>query len=226
VLKATSMFRQVFVIPFGICLLSSLVHADEGPGVTGQLELPVSNLVQSSCVDCHNSTDRSGGLDLKSVIAHGVVQNREVWENVVRKRKSRQMPPGDAPCPNEAAYGLVLKSLEASLDRIAAEQLWSGRTGTFRRLTPTEYQNAVRDLLSLEIDATTLLPKDESSYCFDNITVADLSPSLLNRYVSAAQKISRLAVGGDRVATQFAFDRILLRKIMFPVCRSVRAVEP
>ena len=190
------MFRQLFVIQFGICLLSSLVHADEVSGVSAELELPVRNLVQASCLDCHNSTERSGGLDLKTVIVQGVKQNREVWENVVRKLKSRQMPPAGVTRPAEAAYDQVLKSLESSLDRIAAEQPWPGRTGTFRRLTRTEYQNAVRDLLSLDIDATTLLPKDESSQGFDNITVADLSPSLLNRYVSAAQKISRLAVGG------------------------------
>lgn len=190
------MFRQSFVTPLGICLLSSLVHADEVASVSGQLESAVSDLVQTSCLDCHNSTEPSGGLDLKSVIVQGVKQNREVWENVVRKLNSRQMPPADAPRPDEAAYDLALKSLEASLDKIAAEYLWPGRTETFRRLTRIEYQNAVRDLLSLEIDATTLLPKDESSHGFDNITVADLSPSLLNRYVSAAQKISRLAVGG------------------------------
>jgi hypothetical protein len=190
------MFRQLPVILFMLCAVSGFIRADESSAFAGQLELPVRNLVQTSCLDCHNSMERSGGLDLNSVIAQGVEQNREVWENVVRKLSSRQMPPGHAPRPDESTYDLALKSLESSLDRIAAERLWPGRTGTFRRLTRTEYQNAVRDLLSLEIDATTLLPKDESSQGFDNITVADLSPSLLNRYVSAAQKISRLAVGG------------------------------
>ena len=71
-----------------------------------------------------------------------------------------------------------------------------GRTDTFRRLNRTEYQNAIRDLLALEIDAAALLPADESSHGFDNVTVGDLSPTLLDRYVTAAQKISRLAVGG------------------------------
>src|SRR5439155_12185112 len=70
-----------------------------------------------------------------------------------------------------------------------------GRTATLRRLNRTEYQNAVRDLLALEVDVTSLLPADDSSYGFDNVTVGDLSPTLLDRYVSAAEKISRVAVG-------------------------------
>ena len=70
-----------------------------------------------------------------------------------------------------------------------------GRTATIRRLTRTEYQNAIRDLLALDVDVASLLPADESSYGFDNVTVGDLSPTLLDRYVSAAEKISRLAVG-------------------------------
>ena len=82
-----------------------------------------------------------------------------------------------------------------TLDRAAAKNPNPGRTATFRRLTRSEYQNAVRDLLALEVDVTPLLPADDSSYGFDNVTVGDLSPTLLDRYVSAAEKLSRLAVG-------------------------------
>src|SRR5207248_90914 len=78
----------------------------------------------------------------------------------------------------------------------SAERSNPGRTDTIRRLTRTEYQNAIRDLLALEIDAASLLPADEASHGFDNVTVANLSPTLLERYVTAAQRISRLAVGG------------------------------
>src|SRR5205807_2009269 len=81
------------------------------------------------------------------------------------------------------------------LSRVAGAQPVSGRTDTFRRLNRTEYQNTIRDLLAIEIDATALLSADESSHGFDNITITDLSPTLLNRYVSAAQRISRMAVG-------------------------------
>ncbi len=84
---------------------------------------------------------------------------------------------------------------ETSLDRVAAAKPNPGRTDTFRRLTRTEYQNAIRDLLAIDVDVTSLLPKDDSSFGFDNVTVGGLSPTLLERYLSAAQKISRLAIG-------------------------------
>ena len=91
----------------------------------------------------------------------------------------------------------LLSSLENSLDRAAAAKPNPGRTDTFRRLNRTEYQNAIRDLLALDVDVSSLLPSDESSHGFDNVTVGDLSPTLLERYLSAAQKISRLAVGSS-----------------------------
>src|SRR5438034_10191230 len=107
----------------------------------------------------------------------------------------RQMPPMGMPRPDEAAYDAAIASLETSLDRAAAANPDPGRTATLRRLTRTEYQNAIRDLLALDVDVSSLLPQDESSYGFDNVTVGDLSPMLLERYISAAEKISRLAIG-------------------------------
>src|SRR5262249_22127896 len=111
--------------------------------------------------------------------------------------------------PDEATYDAVIASLETSLDRAAAASPHPGRTATLRRLTRTEYQNAIRDLLALDVDVTSLLPPDDSSYGFDNVTVGTLSPTLLDRYVSAAEKISRVAVGrptkspgGDTIRTQ------------------------
>src|SRR5262249_35860160 len=98
--------------------------------------------------------------------------------------------------PDEDAYAAVLSQLEAALDRAAKDRPNPGRTDTIRRLTRTEYQNAVRDLLDLHIDAAVLLPADEASHGFDNVTVRELSPTLLDRYISAAEKVSRLAVGG------------------------------
>ena len=105
------------------------------------------------------------------------------------------MPPAGGRRPDEAAYIAAIASLETALDRLAAATPHPGRTETLRRLTRTEYHNAVRDLLALEVDVVALLPSDSSSFGFDNITVGDLSPTLLERYVSAAEKISRLAVG-------------------------------
>ena len=148
------------------------------------------------CATCHDEDEKKGGLALDTVALQDVSQHPDVWEKVVRKLRARQMPPvGKKDRPDEATYDAVIASLETSLDRAAATHPNPGRTATIRRLTRTEYQNAIRDLLALEIDATSLLPADESSYGFDNVTVGDLSPTLLDRYVSAAEKISRLAVG-------------------------------
>src|SRR4029453_9910189 len=93
-----------------------------------------------------------------------------------------------------------IATLETSLDRAAAASPNPGRTASLRRLTRTEYQNAIRDLLALDVDFSSLLPADESSYGFDNVTVGDLSPTLLDRYINAAEKISRVAVGRPSVS--------------------------
>src|SRR5437016_3955435 len=105
------------------------------------------------------------------------------------------MPPAGLPRPDERTYDAVVTSLATSLDKAAAAHPNPGRTDTFRRLNRTEYQNAIRDLLAVDVDVTPLLPSDDSSHGFDNVTVGDLSPTLLERYLSAARKISRLAVG-------------------------------
>jgi hypothetical protein len=124
-----------------------------------------------------------------------VEQNPEVWEKVLRKLRGRYMPPPGLPRPDEPAYETQVSLLERALDDAATGKLNPGRTDTVRRLTRTEYHNAIRDLLGVEVDVTPLLPADEASYGFDNVTVGNLSPTLLDRYLSAAEKISRLAVG-------------------------------
>jgi mono/diheme cytochrome c family protein len=149
------------------------------------------------CVSCHNERLNTAGLALDRLDVDAVAANTEVWEKVVRKVRARAMPPA-APGrqrPDEASYDSVASYLEASLDRVAASVPEPGRTDTFHRLNRTEYQNAIRDLLALEIDAASLLPADDASHGFDNVNVGGLSPTLLDRYLSAAQKVSRLAVG-------------------------------
>ena len=163
-------------------------------------------LVDQYCTSCHNNSQKTAELALDVVSARPVVDNAETWEKVVRKLRARQMPPVGLPRPDEKTYEAVVSSLEASLDSAAAAHTNPGRTDTLRRLTRTEYQNAIRDLLALEMDLSSLLPRDESSQGFDNITVTDLSPTLLESYVSAADKISRLAVG--RPVTFLAVETI------------------
>lgn len=156
----------------------------------------VQRFVDSHCVDCHDNSSETGDLSLEDLAASNVAQSTGVWERVLRRLERRQMPPLDVPRPDDDEYEAVIGELQARLDRAADANPNPGRTDTFRRLTRTEYGNAIRDLLALEIDVTTLLPADESSHGFDNVTVGNLSPTLLNRYISAAEKISRLAIGG------------------------------
>jgi Protein of unknown function (DUF1587)/Planctomycete cytochrome C len=157
----------------------------------------VRGFVSRYCTDCHNSTDKTAGLDLDSLSNQPIDVHPQAWESVIRKMSARQMPPGKASRPDEHTYELIVASLENALDASAATHPNPGRTYTFRRMNRTEYQNAIRDLLSLEIDGATLLPKDESSRSFDNLVQGDLSPTLLERYVSAAQRIAGLAIGGS-----------------------------
>jgi hypothetical protein len=151
--------------------------------------------VKQYCTGCHNSKLKTAGFSLDTGTITDPGQNAESWEKVVRKLRFRSMPPVGLPRPDEAAYNSLLSSLESGLDTSAAAKPNPGRTDTFRRLNRTEYQNAVRDLLKVDVDVTALLPSDDSSHGFDNVTVGDLSPTLLERYLTAARKISRVAVG-------------------------------
>ncbi|MCH7750479.1 MAG: DUF1592 domain-containing protein, partial [Acidobacteria bacterium] len=174
-----------------------LLRAQQRPGGVSVPtdEAPHNALVNQYCLSCHNSRTQTAGLALDTISAEDLDANWEAWEKVVRKLRARQMPPAGARRPDEATYQAALASLETSLDSVAAATPNPGRTDTFRRLNRTEYHNAIRDLLALEVDVASLLPGDASSYGFDNVTVGNLSPTLLERYVSAAEKISRLAVG-------------------------------
>jgi mono/diheme cytochrome c family protein len=151
--------------------------------------------LESNCLECHDKVTKTAGLALDDLLSTDIDRNQETWEHVVRKLVTRQMPPRESTRPHEKEYDAAVAWLSASLDSAAAAHLNAGRTETLRRLTRTQYHNAIRDLLALDVDVTSLLPPDESSRGFDNITVTDLSPAQLNGYLTAAQKIARLAVG-------------------------------
>jgi hypothetical protein len=155
----------------------------------------LKQFASSYCFNCHDSDNKKGGLALDTISSKAIASDPDVWEKVVRKLSSRQMPPIGRTRPDDRTYDSIVATLEGELDRLAAAHPNPGRTPTLRRLNRTEYQNAVRDLLALEIDATSLLPADEANHGFDTAPLGDLSPTLLDRYMTAAQKISRLAVG-------------------------------
>src|ERR1700680_4374260 len=158
---------------------------------------PQRALVNQYCVACHNAKLKTGGLALDTVNPENTSQNSEVWEKVLRKVRARYMPPAGLPRPDEKTYQSLVSYLETSLDQASAANPNPGRPASLRRLTRTEYQNAIRDLSGLKLEVTQLLPSDDSSYGFDNITVGELSPTLLERYLAAARKISRLAIGAQ-----------------------------
>ena len=160
------------------------------------------------CVTCHNQKLKTAGLMLDGADVANPGAGAEVWEKVVRKLRTNTMPPSNMPQPSDEERGALLSWLETTLDQAAAARPNPGRTETLRRLNRTEYQNAIRDLLLLEIDAASLLPPDESGYGFDNVTVGDLPPALLDRYISAAQKISRLATGSAQGPLQSDIIRV------------------
>ena len=154
------------------------------------------------CVECHQTVQPTSGVVLPQAKLDDVSSHSELWEKVVRKLAARQMPPQDSDIPSDADYEQFLKQLTGALDRQAFEHPQPGRTASLRRMNRTEYRNAIRDLLALDIDVAHLLPPDESSGGFDNVTVTDLSPTLLSRYITASQKISRLAIGNPLPAPQ------------------------
>jgi Protein of unknown function (DUF1592)/Protein of unknown function (DUF1588)/Protein of unknown function (DUF1585)/Protein of unknown function (DUF1587)/Protein of unknown function (DUF1595) len=147
------------------------------------------------CLTCHNDQIKTAGLTLSALDVDRVGDQPATWEKVVRKLRVRMMPPPGSPRPDETTYEALVTHLTTTLDRAAAPAPNPGRTETFRRLNRTEYQNAVRDLLGIDVDVSSLLPKDDASFGFDNVGVGELSPTLLERYLAAAQKVSRLAVG-------------------------------
>ena len=153
-------------------------------------------LLDRYCIACHDDRLRTGGLSLEGIDLTDVAAEAAVWEKVVAKLRAGAMPPQPRPRPDRAAYDGFRAWLEAELDRAAAADPRPGRTEALHRLSRTEYRNVVRDLLDVDVDVSGLLPADDTSYGFDNIAgVLGVSPTLMERYLAAARKISRLAVG-------------------------------
>jgi hypothetical protein len=159
---------------------------------------PDRAILDRYCVSCHNQRGKIGkdtNVMLDVLDPGKVADGEETWERVVRKLRARAMPPQGAARPDEAAYESLIGSLETALDRIAVASPHPGRP-VLHRLNRAEYANAIRDLLALDVDVASLLPPDDSAYGFDNISdVLGVSPSLQERYLSAAERISGLAIG-------------------------------
>ena len=160
-----------------------------------------TDILNRYCVTCHNQTLQTAGLMLDVVSVSRIGEHGDVWEKVVRRLRAADMPPPGLPRPDQAAYRSVAAWLEAELDRTAAAAPNPGRLPAFQRVTRTEYRNAIRDLLGITAlpkgaDIELLLPPDSASSGFDNFRdFLYVSSTQLEQYLSAARKISRLALG-------------------------------
>ena len=165
-----------------------------------------SEFIGEHCLACHNEALLTGGLTLQDIDTDDVAANTDIWEKVLFKLGTGQMPPMGMPRPDPTSSGAIVSWLETSLDRAAAANPDPGRVGV-HRLNQTEYTNAVRDLLALEINGKSLLLPDEADSGFDNVAASlTMSPAHLERYMSAARKISRLAVGDPTIGAVPAFE--------------------
>src|SRR6266516_2878426 len=166
-------------------------HQDVPPPATEN-----AALVNTYCVTCHNDRLKTAGLSLQSVALTNVPEHAQIWEKVVRKLRTGEMPPATVRArPDPKAAEALAASLETTIDRAAATHPNPGRAPV-HRLNRAEYSNAIRDLLAVDVRPGEWLPVDDSGYGFDNIAaVLSTSPALLDRYMSAARKVSRLAVG-------------------------------
>jgi hypothetical protein len=198
---AKKLLLALSVFCFSLLLASTQNLASANDDLTEKLRF-FESFVEARCLDCHAGEAAERGFDLE---AFSFDENKFLskefdttqWEQALRRIDTRQMPPPDTDRPTEDQYQAIVAALAGLLDERAKRFAEPGTTGSLRRLTRIEYQNAVRDLLAVEIDAADFLPPDQSSHGFDNITVENLSPMLLNRYISAAQKISQAALGGS-----------------------------
>src|SRR5687768_10239617 len=162
-------------------------------------------LIDKYCVTCHNDRVKTANLSLQGLDLAKVADHAELWEKVIRKMRAGVMPPPDLPRPSLTEYEGLRDWLEGEIDRRAAAKPNPGAV-VLHRLNRTEYANAIRDLLDLRIDATTLLPPDDSANGFDNIAGSlTLSPTLLESYTTAAARVSRMAVGYWKSPTEATY---------------------
>jgi uncharacterized protein DUF1592/uncharacterized protein DUF1588/uncharacterized protein DUF1585/uncharacterized protein DUF1587/uncharacterized protein DUF1595/cytochrome c len=193
-MKRTLPVRIGISLLIGTCCLLQAASQESASPVSPAAS-PHRALVDRYCVTCHNEKLKTAGLMLDKMDVENVPAGAQVWEKVIRKLRAGAMPPAGLPRPDPVTYDAFASYLETEIDGAAAAHPNPGRPA-IRRLNRAEYANAIRDLLAMNIDGETLLPTDESSYGFDNVaSVLTVSPMLMERYMLAAARISRLAVG-------------------------------
>ena len=208
VARASSTVRVLLVLIGVLAAAGPQIAAAQAPDPDAPASAAsVRETLDGFCVRCHNDRLRTADLALDTHDLAHVGADAETWERVIVKLRSRTMPPAGSPRPAEATYRAVASWLESEIDTVALASPDPGRGETFHRLNRAEYHAAVRDLLAVDVDVAELLPADDTyEHGFDNNgDVLSISPDLVARYLSAARRISRLAVGippiGPAVAT-------------------------
>lgn len=188
-------------------LTGAMVIACAMQSALAQSSDQISGLIEEYCTKCHNFDDYSGGIDLEGIGAHNIAEFPEVAEQVIKRLRSGLMPPAEEPRPDYEVVQDLADSIAQVVDQHAQMQPAHLPAPGLHRLNRTEYSNAIRDLLGLNIDATGFLPPDDSSHGFDNMAgTLTTSPALMEAYLSAAGKISRLAIGTETAPTLAVFD--------------------
>ena len=186
-----------------ICFSASGFQAPT-PASPATAATPARELVTKYCVSCHNQKLKTANLLLDTADTQQVFNSAETWEKVIVKLRSRSMPPPGIRRPDNATYDAVADWLESEIDRASAARVNPGRPAALHRLNRTEYANAVRDLIAVDVDAEATLPPDEQAFGFDtNAEALAMQPALIDRYVSAAAKIARRAVGDSTLPPAF-----------------------
>jgi mono/diheme cytochrome c family protein len=177
-------------------LAGSGLQPVRGQNVT-DAEVSPRLLLDQYCVACHNQSLMTAGLALDELDLQEATDNADIWEGVIRKLRTRAMPPAGMPRPDEQTYEVLAGSLETLIDQDWQANPNPGRINSVHRLNRTEYNNAIRDLLALDVDVRPLLPGDETADgSFDNMADAlSVTTTHLERYMTVARQVSRLAVG-------------------------------
>jgi len=179
----------------GICALAAAIALYGQSAAPASPEAAGQAMVQKYCIYCHSDKLKTGGVSLESLHTTDIGAGAATWERVFRKLRSGEMPPLGMPHPDDTTKAQFISFLETRLDQ-AAEQHPNPGAPAVHRLNRAEYSNAIRDLLDLDQDHSATLPADDSGYGFDNIgDVLTVSPMLLEKYMSTARKVARLAVG-------------------------------
>jgi mono/diheme cytochrome c family protein len=205
-------FGQWSVTAIRVAVCAVLLAFARPAAAAPQTPASVRATIDKYCVTCHSQRLRTAGLSLETLDTTDIPAHAELWEKVTTRLRTGAMPPAGAPRPDAATAADTAEWLETSLDEAAARRPNPGRP-PLHRLNRVEYANAVRDLLALEIDPRALLPADDQGYGFDNNAGAlTMSPGLMDRYLLAARRIARTAIGAAStrpVVETFTVSRLL-----------------